>query len=166
MLPFAAVMQASDAAIEAFNGQFLCGRQVSVMYAFKKDAKGLRHGTPEERVIAAQLRVRQAQQSRPHTLFASGPKQQPESQADGSIAHVNGLSGFAAGSALPPPSAITGSTPGSAGKYCRRFMRYLSIPVWHDASRAFKNARSVCVPNYPQHVVDCSVQRCNDANCT
>jgi splicing factor 3B subunit 4 len=33
-------MQASDASIEAMNGQFLCGRQISVTYAFKKDTKG------------------------------------------------------------------------------------------------------------------------------
>lgn len=32
--------QASDAAIEAMNAQFLCGRQISVTYAFKKDTKG------------------------------------------------------------------------------------------------------------------------------
>jgi hypothetical protein len=32
-------MQASDSAIEAMNGQFLCGRQISVTYAYKKDTK-------------------------------------------------------------------------------------------------------------------------------
>lgn len=32
--------EASDSAIEAMNGQFLCGRQISVGYAFKKDTKG------------------------------------------------------------------------------------------------------------------------------
>lgn len=32
--------QASDAAIEALNNQFLCGRQISVTYAYKKDTKG------------------------------------------------------------------------------------------------------------------------------
>jgi hypothetical protein len=32
-------VQASDMAIEAMNGQFLCGRQISVNYAYKKDNK-------------------------------------------------------------------------------------------------------------------------------
>ena len=49
--------QASDASIEAMNGQFLCGRQISVTYAFKKDTKGERHGTPAERLLAAQVRL-------------------------------------------------------------------------------------------------------------
>lgn len=35
----------SDAAIEAMNGQHLCNRQISISYAFKKDAKGERHGS-------------------------------------------------------------------------------------------------------------------------
>ncbi|GFH29440.1 uncharacterized protein HaLaN_28094, partial [Haematococcus lacustris] len=70
--------EASDAAIEAMNGQFLCGRQVSVTYAYKKDTKGERHGTPAERLLAAQMRAKQAAQSRPHTMFATGPKQAPQ----------------------------------------------------------------------------------------
>jgi hypothetical protein len=28
------------------NGQYLCNRQITVSYAYKKDAKGERHGTP------------------------------------------------------------------------------------------------------------------------
>ncbi|KAL7193108.1 hypothetical protein ACSBR2_024841 [Camellia fascicularis] len=39
---------ASDAAIEAMNGQYLCNRQMTVSYAYKKDTKGERHGTPAE----------------------------------------------------------------------------------------------------------------------
>lgn len=63
--------EASDAAIEAMNGQYLCNRQITVSYAYKKDTKGERHGTPAERVLAASNPT--AQKSRPHTLFASGP---------------------------------------------------------------------------------------------
>ena len=60
--------EASDAAIEAMNGQFLCNRAVSVMYAFKKDTKGERHGTPAERMLAANVERRSATaQRRPHT---------------------------------------------------------------------------------------------------
>lgn len=63
--------QASDAAIEAMNGQYLCNRQITVSYAYKKDTKGERHGTPAERVLAESNPV--TQKSRPHQLFASGP---------------------------------------------------------------------------------------------
>ena len=37
--------EASDAAIEAMNGQYLCNRSISVSYAFKKDGKNERHGS-------------------------------------------------------------------------------------------------------------------------
>ncbi len=40
-----ASFEASDASMEAMNGQYLCNRPISVSYAFKKDAKGERHGT-------------------------------------------------------------------------------------------------------------------------
>lgn len=32
--------EASDAAIEAMNGQYLCNRAITVSYAYKKDTKG------------------------------------------------------------------------------------------------------------------------------
>lgn len=70
--------EASDAAIEGMNGQYLCNRQITASYAYKKDTKGERHGTPAERLLAAQRRANQAAQSRPHTLFATGPQQQPQ----------------------------------------------------------------------------------------
>ncbi len=41
-------------------------------YAFKKDTKGERHGTPAERLLAAQMKANQAAQSRPNQLFATG----------------------------------------------------------------------------------------------
>ena len=37
--------EASDAAIEAMNGQYLCNRPINITYAFKKDTKGERHGS-------------------------------------------------------------------------------------------------------------------------
>ena len=45
--------EASDASIEAMNGQFLCNRPISVSYAFKKDSQGERHGSVAERLLAA-----------------------------------------------------------------------------------------------------------------
>ncbi|KAJ8770762.1 hypothetical protein K2173_021409 [Erythroxylum novogranatense] len=75
---------ASDAAIEAMNGQYLCNRQITVSYAYKKDTKGERHGTPAERVLAASNPG--VQKSRPHTLFASGPPTLPNvPQANGPV---------------------------------------------------------------------------------
>lgn len=48
--------EASDAAIEAMNGQFLCNKPITVQYALKKDGKGERHGTAAERLLAMQAR--------------------------------------------------------------------------------------------------------------
>jgi splicing factor 3B subunit 4 len=45
--------EAADAAIEQMNGQFLCGKAISVTYAFKKDSKTERHGSMAERILAA-----------------------------------------------------------------------------------------------------------------
>ncbi|XP_039299175.1 splicing factor 3B subunit 4 [Nilaparvata lugens] len=69
-----ASFDASDAAIEAMNGQYLCNRAVSVSYAYKKDAKGGRHGSAAERLLAAQNPLSQA--DRPHQLFADAPPPQ------------------------------------------------------------------------------------------
>ncbi|ROT69652.1 putative splicing factor 3B subunit 4, partial [Penaeus vannamei] len=59
-----ASFEASDAAIEAMNGQYLCNRSISISYAFKKDSKGERHGTAAERLLAAQNPLSQA--DKPH----------------------------------------------------------------------------------------------------
>ena len=66
-----ASFEASDAAIEAMNGQHLCNRAISVSYAFKKDTKGERHGSAAERMLAAQNPLTQI--DRPHQLFADAP---------------------------------------------------------------------------------------------
>lgn len=81
--------EASDAAIEAMNGQYLCNRQITVSYAYKKDTKGERHGTPAERVLAAS---NPTSKSRPHTMFATGPPVLP-----------NGHQQPSPGMVLPPP---------------------------------------------------------------
>jgi splicing factor 3B subunit 4 len=62
--------EASDAAIDAMNGQFLCNRPITVNYAFKKDGKGERHGSAAERLLSAQ-----AQRS---GLVSSKPAQMPQ----------------------------------------------------------------------------------------
>ncbi len=48
--------EASDAAIETMNGQFLCNKPITISYAFKKDGKGERHGTAAERLLAMQAK--------------------------------------------------------------------------------------------------------------
>lgn len=98
--------EASDAALEAMNGQYLMNRPLSLSYAFKKDSRGERHGTPAERLLAAQRKAKERHTSRPHTMFASGPQQAPQSglslQAAAPAAAM-APSGFAAGMAMPPP---------------------------------------------------------------
>ncbi|GAA5882624.1 hypothetical protein JCM16303_002078 [Sporobolomyces ruberrimus] len=52
--------EASDSAVESMNNQFLMNKPITVGYAFKKDGKGERHGTPAERLLAAQARKNNA----------------------------------------------------------------------------------------------------------
>eukprot|EP00211_Chloroparvula_japonica_P006799 CAMPEP_0119155570 /NCGR_PEP_ID=MMETSP1310-20130426/51809_1 /TAXON_ID=464262 /ORGANISM="Genus nov. species nov., Strain RCC2339" /LENGTH=426 /DNA_ID=CAMNT_0007148169 /DNA_START=170 /DNA_END=1450 /DNA_ORIENTATION=+ len=62
--------EASDAALAAMNGQYLCNRPIHVSYAIKKDStRGERHGDMAERMLAAS-RTRTTV-NRPHTLFAA-----------------------------------------------------------------------------------------------
>ncbi|XP_064642233.1 splicing factor 3B subunit 4-like [Lineus longissimus] len=90
-----ASFEASDAAIEAMNGQYLCNRPISISYAFKKDSKGERHGSAAERLLAAQNPLSQA--DRPHQLFADAPPP-PQPPAPPAPPHGHG------GSGLPPMS--------------------------------------------------------------
>ncbi|CAI9110738.1 OLC1v1010812C1 [Oldenlandia corymbosa var. corymbosa] len=106
--------EASDAAIEAMNGQYLCNRQITVSYAYKKDTKGERHGTPAERVLAASNP--NVQKSRPHTLFASAPPTlQNASQANGTIAAPVPPRPF--GSLPPPPMPLRPPPPAPVNMY-------------------------------------------------
>ena len=73
-----ASFEASDAALDAMNGQHLCNRPISVSYAFKKESKGERHGTAAERMLAAQNPLTQL--DRPHQLFADAPPMAPAQQ--------------------------------------------------------------------------------------
>ena len=94
--------EAADLAIEAMNGQFLGGRQLSVMYAFRKDGSGgERHGSAAERALAAAARARaptSAAPARPNLLYATA-------------------AGGAVVSAVPPPAAgslnMLGAAPGA-----------------------------------------------------
>ncbi|KAJ2019271.1 Spliceosome-associated protein 49 [Coemansia sp. S680] len=67
-----ATFEAADAAIEAMNGQYLANKPVSVNYAFKKDAKGERHGSAAERLLAAQARKNDPTSVAPPTSAPGG----------------------------------------------------------------------------------------------
>merc|ERR1719412_2704956 len=96
-----ASFEASDAAIEAMNGQYLCNRAIAISYAFKKDSKGERHGSAAERLLAAQNPLSQA--DRPHQLFADAPPMALPS-APGPLAPVPPPPGMMpTNSFMPPP---------------------------------------------------------------
>eukprot|EP00038_Savillea_parva_P031479 m.87013 g.87013 ORF g.87013 m.87013 type:complete len:387 (+) comp9685_c1_seq1:70-1230(+) len=63
-----ASFEASDAAIEAMNGQFLHNRAITISYAYKRDTKGERHGSAAERLLAAQNPI--IKETQPHQHFA------------------------------------------------------------------------------------------------
>ncbi|PVU95167.1 hypothetical protein BB561_002001 [Smittium simulii] len=57
--------EASDAAIEAMDSQYLSNKKISVNYALKKDGKGERHGSAAERLLASQAKKNQPQTEYP-----------------------------------------------------------------------------------------------------
>ncbi|XP_074654160.1 splicing factor 3B subunit 4-like [Tubulanus polymorphus] len=97
-----ASFEASDASIEAMNGQYLCNRPISISYAFKKDSKGERHGSAAERLLAQQNPLSQA--DRPHQLFADAP---PTAQSMNQMSMSSMISPMAP--PPPPPSGMPGS---------------------------------------------------------
>ncbi|KAM9776225.1 splicing factor 3B subunit 4 [Syngnathus typhle] len=112
-----ASFDASDAAIEAMNGQYLCNRPITVSYAFKKDSKGERHGSAAERLLAAQNPLSQA--DRPHQLFADAPPPQaippPVLTTLGHAAMgMGGMPPPGVFPPMPPPGAMSGMPHGMA----------------------------------------------------
>jgi len=69
--------EAADTAIESMNGQFLMNKAITVQYAFKKDGKGERHGTPAERLLAAQARKNNALPSGAANALPAPPPSAP-----------------------------------------------------------------------------------------
>ena len=96
--------EASDRAIEAMHGQFLAGKQITVVYAYKKDTNGERHGSQAERLLAQAGMQNNGgyggRQLRPHAMFSDGS--------------ATGMSGFAGmgvvggmpGMPPPPPGMM------------------------------------------------------------
>ncbi len=96
-----ASFDASDAAIEAMNGQYLCNRPITISYAFKKDSKGERHGSAAERLLAAQNPL--SQTDRPHQLFADAPPMPPPMASHQTHQHQISHQMPMGMSGLPPP---------------------------------------------------------------
>lgn len=68
--------EASDAAKDTMNGQYLLSKQITVEYAYKKDGKGERHGDEAERKLAAEGKkhnVVPEQQPLPPAFLMSAP---------------------------------------------------------------------------------------------
>jgi splicing factor 3B subunit 4 len=103
--------ESSDQAIEAMNNQHLCNRPITVSYAYKKDTKGERHGTPAERLLAANNPG--SQRNRPHTMFASGPPTQglPNGGPPVPRPYVNGTVPGQIQHIRPPPPGPVGQFP-------------------------------------------------------
>ncbi|CAB1420825.1 unnamed protein product [Pleuronectes platessa] len=110
-----ASFDASDAAIEAMNGQYLCNRPITVSYAFKKDSKGERHGSAAERLLAAQNPLSQA--DRPHQLFADAPPPltapTPVLTSMGGGMSMQGMPPPGSFPPVPPPGSMPPSMPPS-----------------------------------------------------
>ncbi|KAJ2761501.1 Spliceosome-associated protein 49 [Coemansia nantahalensis] len=72
-----ATFEAADWAIQAMNGQYLANKPISVSYAYKKDAKGERHGSAAERLLAAQAAKNNPPPVHHQPPAAPGPYGQP-----------------------------------------------------------------------------------------
>lgn len=124
---------ASDAAIEAMHGQFLCNRSIQVQYAYNREGTGERHGSAAERLLAANKKAMLASRglgpsgrsmvgatamgARPNQVFASGA----------GFAGATGPAGLAVGAgqamsapfgAMAPPQPPAMGMPGSMMGEC------------------------------------------------
>ena len=86
------------------NNQFLMNKPVNVGYAFKKDGKGERHGTPAERLLAAQARKNNAL---PPTGLGTGAQMPPPPPGMGGYPQRMPMGGQGMG--MPGMPMLTGS---------------------------------------------------------
>ncbi|KAK2116641.1 Splicing factor 3B subunit 4 [Saguinus oedipus] len=94
---------ASDAAVEAMNGQYLYNRPITISYAFK-DSKDEHHGSAAERLLASQNPLSQA--DRHHQLFADAP---PPPSAPNPV--VSSLGSGLPPRGMPPPGSFPPRVP-------------------------------------------------------
>lgn len=111
--------ESADAAIEAMNGQYLMNKPVTVQFAFKKDGKGERHGTPAERLLAAQARKNNAMPTGPNSIphapaVNAFGMPRPAGNSFGPPGSSN--PGGPPGAPPPPPPFLTGANAGPPGQ--------------------------------------------------
>lgn len=107
--------EASDAARETMNGQYLLSKQITVEYAYKKDGKGERHGDEAERKLAAEGKkhnVVPEQQPLPPAFLMSAPTS-TTTPANGAAPPTPVAPYGGDLSAVPPPGAspVSGMPP-------------------------------------------------------
>ncbi|KAL7749901.1 Spliceosome-associated protein 49 [Sorochytrium milnesiophthora] len=101
--------EASDAAIEAMNGQYLMNSVVNVSYAFKKDGKGERHGSEAERLLAAQGRKNEVLVNRTGMSGIGAPVGSLGMAMAGALGlPVNPMAAAMAPPPPPPPASAAG----------------------------------------------------------
>jgi splicing factor 3B subunit 4 len=118
--------EASDAALESMNGQFLMNKPIQVQYAFKKDGKGERHGTDAERTLAAQARKNNALPA------ASRPPAAPPGMSFGPVPGMPYQPGQFAGALAqqpPLPPGFGGPQPGMPGMAPGMGMPGMGMPM-------------------------------------
>lgn len=108
--------EASDAAKETMNGQYLLSKQITAEYAYKKDGKGERHGDEAERTLAAEGKkhnVVPEQQPLPPAFLMSAP---PSTPAPGGPYGDRGMapSGPSPVSSMAPPGLAPPMIPATA----------------------------------------------------
>lgn len=94
--------EASDAAIDALNGQYLCNRPITVSYAIKKGTKGERHGSEAERLLAAK-NPRLQNRQRPNLIFAPFPPTMAVPPPMGGMPPMMGMPPGMPPPGMPPP---------------------------------------------------------------
>ncbi|PFH35320.1 RNA recognition motif-containing protein [Besnoitia besnoiti] len=100
--------EASDAALAAMNGQFICNRPIHVSYAYKKDTRGERHGSAAERLLAAS----RPQITNPNAPATGAIKPVPSPLMQGGPqGQGSGLMGGAGLPGIPPPPMLGGLPP-------------------------------------------------------
>jgi splicing factor 3B subunit 4 len=110
--------ESSDLAIECMNGQFLCGRQIVVQYAYKRDSPGERHGSQAERMLALNNKPSHL---KPNTMFATQQGMASPAAASGGNAmpqHQPGQMQMMPGMQHmppPPPPPMAGYPPPPTG---------------------------------------------------
>jgi splicing factor 3B subunit 4 len=106
--------EASDAARDTMNGQYLLSKAITVEYAYKKDGKGERHGDEAERKLAAEGKkhnIIPEQQVLPPAFHMNGPQgnnSQQQQQAGGGGGYPDSTS---AAAPPPPPPLAAGGPP-------------------------------------------------------